>query len=51
MNNPSDRPKPPRQYPPCWEKGVPIILGIIGVAFLILMVIILVVASGQVSVH
>ncbi len=51
MSDSSGSPKPPRQYPSFWEKGVPIMLGILGVAFLILIVIILVVASGLVGVH
>ncbi len=39
----------PRRYPGFWEKGVPIILGILGVALLVLMVIIFVVATGLVK--
>ncbi len=46
MSDPSDSSKTPRRYPTFWEKGVPILLGILGIAFLVLLVIILVVATG-----
>ncbi len=51
MSDPSGSSKPPRQYPGFWEKGVPILLGILGLALVILLVIILVVATGLTSVH
>ncbi len=50
-DNSSGRSKPPRRYPAFWEKGVPILLGILGLAVLILMVIIFLVATGLTGVH
>ncbi len=47
MSNPSGKPKPPRQYPPFWEKSVPIFLAILGLAVLTLLVIIFIVAAGR----
>jgi hypothetical protein len=49
MSDSSGGSKLPRRYPDFWEKGVPIFLGILGVAFLVLMVIIFVVATGLVK--
>ncbi len=46
MSVPPDRSKNPRRYPTFWEKAVPIFLGLLGIAFLVLLVIILVVATG-----
>ncbi len=46
MSDSSGSPKNPRRYPTFWEKAVPIFLGLLGIAFLILLVIILVVATG-----
>ncbi len=46
MSNSQDGSKNPRRYPTFWEKGVPIFLGLLGIAFLVLLVIILVVATG-----
>jgi hypothetical protein len=46
MSDPSGRSKPPRQYPAFWEKGVPIFLGILGLAVLILLIVIFVVAAS-----
>ncbi len=46
MSVPPDSSKNPRRYPSFWEKGVPIFLGLLGIAFLVLLVIILVVATG-----
>ncbi len=39
--------KPPRRYPAFWEKSVPIFLGILGLAVVILLIVMLVVAAGQ----
>ncbi len=51
MSDPSGNSKPPRQYPAFWEKAVPIFLGVLGLAVLVLLVIILIVATGQPGVH
>jgi hypothetical protein len=41
--------KPGRQYPPVYEKIVPIALGLIGMAIIILLVITILVALGVLS--
>ncbi len=46
MSDTSDSSKKPRRYPTFWEKAVPIVLGLLGIAFLVLLVIILAVATG-----
>ena len=40
------RPSPKRQYPPFYEKVVPIALGVIGIAIVIVLLIIVGVALG-----
>ncbi len=45
MSTLPDGSKNPRRYPSFWEKGVPVFLGLLGIALLILLVIILVVAT------
>ncbi len=50
-DNSSGGSKPPRQYPAFWEKSVPVFLGILGLAVLILLVIIFLVATGLVGAH
>lgn len=44
MNNKDKKPR--RQYPPLYEKGVPIAVGIIVVAIIVLLIIIVGVALG-----
>jgi hypothetical protein len=44
MNNKDNKPR--RQYPPLYEKGVPIAVGIIVVAIIVLLIIIVCVALG-----
>ncbi|HSR32725.1 MAG TPA: hypothetical protein VLY63_19360 [Anaerolineae bacterium] len=46
MTRGNDGAPPKRQYPAFWEKAVPIALGIIGIAIVILLIIILAVALG-----
>jgi hypothetical protein len=46
MNPIPDKPRASRRYPAFWEKGVPILLIIIGVAVVILIAIIFVVVIG-----
>ena len=46
MNEPKDAPRPKRQYPPLYERLVPIALGIIAVIVIILLLIIVSVALG-----
>jgi hypothetical protein len=42
-----DNPTPPkRQYPPFYEKAVPIVLGIIAIAIIVLLLVIIGVALG-----
>jgi hypothetical protein len=40
-----------RQYPSFWEKGVPILLGVLGAGLFILLIIILAVATGLIGIH
>ena len=49
MKNSNDSDKPKRQYPALYEKGIPIALGIIVIAILVLVVIIFGVALGYVG--
>lgn len=46
MSGGNDGAPPKRQYPAFWEKAVPVALGVIGIAIVILLVIILAVALG-----
>ena len=48
MNTPSHpKPSPPqRQYPPVYEKIIPIALGVIALAIIVLLVVIFVVLAG-----
>ncbi len=46
MDNEDNKPK--REYPPLYEKGVPIAVGIVVAAIIILLIIIVVVALGVV---
>ena len=46
MKEPGNHPAPKRQYPPFWERAVPIAVGLIVVVVVILLLIILAVALG-----
>lgn len=46
MNEKDNRPAPKRQYPPFWEKVVPIALIIIVLAVVILLLVVVAVALG-----
>jgi hypothetical protein len=46
MHDQNDGTPPRRQYPPFYEKAVPIALGLIIVAIIVLMVIVVLVALG-----
>jgi hypothetical protein len=46
MKEPNNRPAPKRQYPPFWERAVPIAVGIIVVVIVVLLLIIFAVALG-----
>lgn len=44
----SEKPAPtPRRFPPLYEKLIPIVLGVIGLAVVALLVIIVIVVSGS----
>lgn len=49
MQDQSDGSRPKRQYPPFYEKAVPIALGLIALAILVLLVIVVLVALGLIS--
>ncbi len=51
MTESEGKPKRPRQYPAFWEKAVPIILAILGIALLALLIIIVGVATGIIGAH
>ena len=45
------KPNRSRQYPAFWEKAVPILLAVLGVALLVLLIMILGVAAGLIGPH
>jgi hypothetical protein len=51
MTESKGKPKGPRQYPVFWEKAVPIILAILGIALLVLLIVIFGVATGLIGAH
>jgi hypothetical protein len=51
MTTPQGSPKSPRRYPGFWEKAVPIFLGVLALAVIILLAIIFVVAAGIFPAH
>ncbi len=51
MTESEGKPRRSRQYPAFWEKAVPVILAILGIALLALLIIIFGVAAGLIGPH